>query len=107
MSGLAVNLHDGMVRFDILQELATAWYKKPCDTVPYNRLTRYFGGDDPMTCPWHLETRALRAQPATRQRAKTLRTRKPDRVPFEFHHLLIAAKGSRFGNDREEVAAIM
>ena len=33
-------------RFDILQELAQAWYRSPGNVVPFDRLERYLEGDD-------------------------------------------------------------
>ena len=33
-------------RFDILCELAQAWYRSPGNVVPFDRLERYLEGDD-------------------------------------------------------------
>ena len=33
-------------RFDILRELAQAWYRSPGNVVPFDRLERYLEGDD-------------------------------------------------------------
>lgn len=41
-----VNEIHGM-KFDILGELARAWYRSPGELVPFNRLERYSEGEDP------------------------------------------------------------
>ena len=35
------------MKFEILLELATAWYRSPGELVPFNRLERYSEGEDP------------------------------------------------------------
>ena len=35
------------MKFEILSELANAWYRSPGELVPFNRLERYSEGDDP------------------------------------------------------------
>lgn len=35
------------MRYEILRELASAWYKSPGELVPFSRLLRYSEGDDP------------------------------------------------------------
>ena len=35
------------IRFEILQELATTWYRSPGELVPFSRLMRYMEGEDP------------------------------------------------------------
>ena len=35
------------LRFDILQELASTWYRSPGEVVPFARLMRYTEGEDP------------------------------------------------------------
>ena len=35
------------MRFEILRELAGAWYRSPGELVPFGRLERYSGGEDP------------------------------------------------------------
>ena len=34
------------MKFEILRELATTWYKSPGELVPFSRLERYSGGED-------------------------------------------------------------
>ena len=41
-----VNDIQGM-KFEIFMELATAWYRSPGELVPFSRLERYSGGEDP------------------------------------------------------------
>ena len=41
-----INEIQGM-KFDILSELARAWYRSPGELVPFNRLERYSEGEDP------------------------------------------------------------
>ena len=46
-SGQAVPVSDvSGRRFDILKELAEAWYRSPGNMVPFDRLERYLEGDD-------------------------------------------------------------
>ena len=35
------------MKFEILRELATSWYRSPGELVPFHRLERYSEGDDP------------------------------------------------------------
>ena len=35
------------MKFEILSELALAWYRSPGELVPFNRLERYSEGEDP------------------------------------------------------------
>ena len=35
------------MKFEILRELAAAWYRSPGELVPFGRLERYSGGEDP------------------------------------------------------------
>lgn len=35
------------MKFEILRELASAWYRSPGELVPFPRLERYSGGEDP------------------------------------------------------------
>ena len=34
------------IKFEILRELATTWYKSPAELVPFSRLERYFEGEE-------------------------------------------------------------
>jgi len=34
------------IKFDILRELATSWYRSPSELVPFSRLERYFKGEN-------------------------------------------------------------
>ena len=35
------------MKFEILRELATSWYRSPGELVPFHKLERYSEGDDP------------------------------------------------------------
>jgi DNA-binding response OmpR family regulator len=45
--GESVPVHDiSGIKFEILRELATTWYRSPGELVPFGRLERHFDGDE-------------------------------------------------------------